>query len=101
MTDSYLYRMACHETISCPRCNAAFECRVGSILRCQCQQVTLTEEERAFINDTYSGCLCAGCLHDMKNAYRQTRFKQRLLKIYFLRLADKKRKATIWHTKNR
>jgi hypothetical protein len=77
--------MACHETISCPRCNTAFECRVGSILRCQCQHVTLTEEERAFISDAYSGCLCAGCLTDMKTAYRKQRFKQSLLQLFFLR----------------
>lgn len=58
--------MACHETINCPRCHTAFECRVGSILRCQCQQVQLTEEERTFIAAAYTGCLCAGCMNDMK-----------------------------------
>lgn len=78
--------MACHETITCPRCDAAFECRVGSILRCQCQQVTLTEEERTFIGEAYSGCLCAGCLSDMKKNYRQTRFKERLLQLFSLRV---------------
>ena len=93
--------MACHETINCSRCNTAFECRVGSILRCQCQQVQLTEEERIFIAGTYAGCLCAGCLSDMKISYRQTQFKQRLLQLRILRLKDKNSKSTIWHTKNR
>jgi len=54
--------MAHHETVTCPRCKTAFECRVGAILQCQCQQVTLTEEERAYINATYKECLCANCL---------------------------------------
>jgi hypothetical protein len=76
--------MACHETITCPRCKSAFECRVGSILRCQCQQVKLTEEERDFINDTYAGCLCANCLSELKTSYRHQRFRQRLQKLFFL-----------------
>ncbi|WP_089778783.1 cysteine-rich CWC family protein [Chitinophaga sp. YR573] len=61
--------MAHHETVTCPRCKTAFECRVGSILQCQCQQVTLTEDERAFINETYRECLCANCLTIMQKIY--------------------------------
>lgn len=61
--------MAHHESVTCPRCKAAFECRAGTILQCQCQQVTLTEEERAFINERYAECLCADCLIKMKESY--------------------------------
>jgi hypothetical protein len=61
--------MAHHETVTCPRCKTVFECRVGSILQCQCQQVTLTEDERAFINTTYRECLCANCLIIMQKIY--------------------------------
>lgn len=62
--------MASHETVTCPRCQLNFECRVGSILRCQCQDVVLTEEERYFIHQQYSGCLCADCLREMKAAFQ-------------------------------
>jgi Cysteine-rich CWC len=62
--------MADHETVTCPRCQRTFECRVGSILRCQCQAVTLSEEERYFIQQQYSSCLCADCLRDMKSAFQ-------------------------------
>ena len=61
--------MAHHETVTCPRCKAAFECRVGTILRCQCQQVTLSEDERYYISELYTSCLCADCLLAMKAAY--------------------------------
>jgi hypothetical protein len=61
--------MAHHESVTCPRCKAAFECRVGTILQCQCQQVTLTDDERVFINATYAACLCANCLTTMKELY--------------------------------
>ena len=61
--------MASHETITCPRCQCSFECRVNAILRCQCQDVTLTEEMRYFIQQQYSGCLCVDCLRDIKAAF--------------------------------
>ncbi|WP_343690358.1 cysteine-rich CWC family protein [Chitinophaga sp.] len=62
--------MAEHETVSCPRCKKTFECRVGSILRCQCQTVQLTAEERLYIADNYAGCLCAACMEEMKEKYK-------------------------------
>lgn len=76
--------MASHETVLCPRCKNAFECRVGTILRCQCQAVPLTEEERQYINEIYLGCLCADCLQQMKASYKQERFRLRLQKIFSL-----------------
>ncbi|WP_072361297.1 cysteine-rich CWC family protein [Chitinophaga sancti] len=69
--------MAEHETVSCPRCNKAFECRVGSILRCQCQEVTLNEEERIYIAEHYAGCLCASCMQVMKEQYRLEQLQKR------------------------
>ncbi|MFY0254016.1 cysteine-rich CWC family protein [Chitinophaga sp. 30R24] len=63
--------MASHETITCPRCKQTFECRVGTILRCQCQNVVLTDEERTFIRQQYNECLCANCLRQLKIAYQQ------------------------------
>lgn len=76
--------MPSHETVHCPRCKSAFECRVGSILQCQCQAVTLSEEEREYISGHYSGCLCADCLQQVKKSYRQEKFKQRLQRIFLL-----------------
>jgi len=58
-----------HEPKACPRCNKAFECRVGDVANCQCSAITLTLEERAFIEDRYNDCLCINCLKDLKNKY--------------------------------
>ena len=70
--------MANHETVSCPRCSKPFECRVGSIHNCQCQQVQLSDEERTYIAGQYAGCLCAACMEEMKAVYKQEKFKLRL-----------------------
>lgn len=64
-----------HEIKSCPRCNTAFECKVGSISLCQCSSITLTIEEQAFIDTKYQDCLCGNCLKDIKNKY--TVFKEK------------------------
>jgi Cysteine-rich CWC len=61
--------MPSHELKSCPRCGAAFECKVGDISSCQCQGVALTADERAFIEERYADCLCIGCLKELKNRY--------------------------------
>ena len=61
--------MPLHEPKVCPRCNKQFECRVGDIANCQCSSITLTIEERAFIEDRYQDCLCGNCLKELKNKY--------------------------------
>lgn len=58
-----------HEKKNCPHCNRLFECKVGSILLCQCMEVTLTEEERSYIRNFYDECLCADCMREIKNEY--------------------------------
>lgn len=73
--------MCLHESKFCPRCNAAFECKVGSITLCQCAPVRLTEEERAFLGEQYHDCLCADCMLAMKGEYHNRRFKNRLDRI--------------------
>lgn len=55
-----------HETRKCPRCGKPFECKVGHIAACQCSAVSLTHEERAFIENRYLDCLCSNCLQSMK-----------------------------------
>ncbi|WP_091207365.1 cysteine-rich CWC family protein [Mucilaginibacter gossypiicola] len=59
--------MANHENKHCPRCNAPFECKVGSILLCQCQGINFTDQERDYIRLTYPDCLCRNCLMVMKH----------------------------------
>lgn len=59
-----------HEKKNCPHCNQLFECKVGSILLCQCSEITLTEQERSYIRDFYEDCLCATCMMEFKNRYQ-------------------------------
>ena len=61
-----------HEEKFCPRCKAAFECKVNSIALCQCSAVTLTEDERIFISEHFEDCLCANCMIEMKEKYQAT-----------------------------
>ena len=61
--------MCAHEEKICPRCSSKFECKLGSITECQCFGISLTTEERAFIESMYDDCLCLNCLFDLKNKY--------------------------------
>lgn len=61
--------MPFHEQKNCPRCENGFECKAGDVANCQCNCTSLTIEERAFIEDQYSDCLCIHCLLEMKNRY--------------------------------
>lgn len=58
-----------HEQKNCPRCKAAFECRIGDITNCQCYRIELTVAEEAFIASEYSDCLCRNCLLLLKSRY--------------------------------
>jgi hypothetical protein len=66
-----------HETKICGRCNLAFECKAGDITQCQCYNVQLSVEERAFVEERYKDCLCANCLLQLKNRY--VLFKEKYL----------------------
>lgn len=61
--------MSQHEPNICPHCNQPFECRAGDVPNCQCSSISLTIEERFFIEERYTGCLCINCLKDLKNKY--------------------------------
>jgi nicotinate-nucleotide--dimethylbenzimidazole phosphoribosyltransferase len=64
--------MASHEIKKCERCGALFECKVGNIPECQCYAVQLTEGEKAYISEKrYGDCLCAACLHNLKQQYNK------------------------------
>lgn len=56
-----------HEIKDCPRCKANFECKPGNITQCRCCDVKLTAEQRAYIAERYSDCLCNECLAYLSN----------------------------------
>lgn len=76
-----LLLMAHHEEKYCQRCNAQFECKVGSITLCQCNEVEINKEEWEYINLKYSDCLCAQCLRLLKSEYQNLKHQQSLRKI--------------------
>ena len=43
-----------HEEKNCPMCESKFECKVGSILLCQCSQISLTDDEIDYIKTKYA-----------------------------------------------
>ncbi|HEY9259023.1 cysteine-rich CWC family protein [Chitinophaga sp.] len=74
-----------HEQKYCPRCNSQFECKVGSILICQCTALPLNDQERSFIQAQFVDCLCLPCLKEMKAAYHAELFRNKLTTISPLR----------------
>jgi hypothetical protein len=73
--------MSSHEEKYCPRCNAVFECKVGSILQCQCITVTLDETERDFMKEKFDDCLCAGCMKEVRAEYHNNKLKNKIKKL--------------------
>ena len=64
--------MCRHEDKICPRCQAVFECKVGSILQCQCTGVVLNGEQQQSIVKQYNDCLCLKCIIDLRNDYNKS-----------------------------
>ncbi len=73
--------MAHHEEKHCPRCGKQFECKVGSILQCQCHGFNFTEQEKDRIRNSYSDCLCHDCLTLIKHEFHTLDTQNRLEKI--------------------
>ncbi|GLB48074.1 cysteine-rich CWC family protein [Neptunitalea lumnitzerae] len=67
-----------HEQKYCARCQAEFECKVGSITLCQCATVPLNAEERQYIKNLHDDCLCANCLQDLKQQYHKQLYEGKL-----------------------
>ncbi|MEN9686818.1 MAG: hypothetical protein RLZZ28_2604 [Bacteroidota bacterium] len=61
--------MPTHETKNCSRCARDFECKLGNINECQCSGVLLTYEERVYIENMYTDCLCEKCLKALQFQY--------------------------------
>jgi len=70
--------MANHENKYCPRCNEPFECKVGSILLCQCHGFDFSDLEKDYIRNTYPDCLCRNCLKAMKGEMRYLVLKNKM-----------------------
>jgi hypothetical protein len=51
---------------TCPKCKQIFDCQHDNIINCHCASVILTPEQRQFIQQNYSGCLCRTCLLEIK-----------------------------------
>ena len=66
-----------HETKNCPRCNATFECKPGSITQCQCYGIELTAEQKTFLEQHYSDCLCRNCLLQLQDEFEL--FKEKVI----------------------
>jgi hypothetical protein len=60
-----------HETVYCERCKVPFECKANSFTKCQCSKVQLTLNETQYVSENFEGCLCAGCLVELKGEYQQ------------------------------
>lgn len=70
-----------HEIKYCPRCKGSFECKVGSILDCQCTKVKLVDEERDWLKEKFDDCLCLACMREMKSDYRNEKLTTSLNKL--------------------
>jgi hypothetical protein len=69
--------MCQHETKTCQRCTTAFECKPGSITQCQCFDVQLTTEQRAYLEQKYTDCLCRKCLIHLQEEFEL--FKEKFI----------------------
>jgi hypothetical protein len=58
-----------HEIKACEKCQATFECRMGDPSRCQCSEVLLSAQTRAFLEQTDFDCLCKNCLSDINQKF--------------------------------
>jgi uncharacterized C2H2 Zn-finger protein len=57
-----------HEIKQCPRCGAAFECKVNNPLHCQCAHILLSSDQLETLQARYDDCLCANCLQQVADA---------------------------------
>ena len=73
--------MPCHETKSCPRCTAAFECKVGNVTACQCDGIIFNDTEKDYIARNYADCLCRKCLLEIRHEMRLKSFNEKVNQI--------------------
>lgn len=56
-----------HEEKLCPKCGIKFTCKMGDVINCQCNTVTMSEASKLFLSKTNFDCLCKDCLTKMNN----------------------------------
>lgn len=61
--------MPSHESKVCPRCQSGFECKVGSVLECQCSSVFLSASEQDYLATRYDECLCVNCMIEVQTEF--------------------------------
>lgn len=71
-----------HEKKQCPRCNANFECKTGSILLCQCSKIEMTAEQLEYSNAKYDDCLCLACLQELRTEFNALSHSQKIKNIF-------------------
>jgi hypothetical protein len=64
--------MTKHEVIPCERCGTPIECKANSYTKCQCSVVQLNINEVQYISEHYDGCLCAKCLFELQEEYKDS-----------------------------
>lgn len=67
--------MCNHEDRKCPRCGAGFACKPGNITQCQCFGIVISEDQKTFIEERYTDCLCRSCLEYLQSEVN--RFKEK------------------------
>ena len=53
----------------CAKCGSKFECKSDSIEECQCNTITLSNEELSYVASKFDTCLCANCLQEFQSEY--------------------------------
>jgi len=66
----------------CPRCAEPFICRNDDIIHCECVNVPLSAEDRAYIAERYDTCLCVGCLKILARQRRNEARKNDMERIF-------------------
>ena len=75
--------MPTHEPKQCQRCGTEFECKVGSVLQCQCQSVEMTAKQLEYVTRKYDDCLCALCLMALRSEFNIAQHKIKIMKLCF------------------
>lgn len=68
----------CHqETKKCARCKTTFDCKSGNISQCPCYDIVLSDDQKAYLEQRYTDCLCKSCLQSLSDELNL--FKQKYI----------------------
>ena len=57
----------------CPRCGATFECMHDNISQCHCASVQLTSDQRIYLKENFSDCICPHCLDEVSHSFSNSK----------------------------